>query len=199
MRCGPHLSCVQDGSIARCKSLWTSDPEELEDKCSADEVALSARQTRDPISDEAYYSCWSDVALLDHSQASIQLAQDDRGQMYLYRIDLKKVTLREAIERCAQFNDPISSSHLAMNLNDDEQLREDLINELNARLTPAQLALSGVWVAPSDYEIDTQVDDSLSGCQRLDLNTHQLEPTTCELELPTLCRLSISSFSVGLL
>ena len=198
MRCGPQLSCVQDGSITRCKNLWTSDPEDLEVRCSSDEVALSARQARDPVSDEAYYSCWSDVALLDHSQASIPLVQDDHVQTYLYRIDLKQVTLRGAIERCAQFNDPLSSSELAMNLNDDEQLREDLINELNARLTPAQLALSGVWVAPSDYESDRQADDPLSGCQRLDLNTHQLEPTTCELELPTLCRLSISSLSVGL-
>ena len=115
-------------------------------------------------------------------------------QAYLYRVHLKKVPLRQAIELCREFEDPLTTSQLATHLFEDEALRASLSETLGEVLTPTQRSLSGLWVAPSEYDPTMQVDESINNCQRLDLNTYQLEPTPCELELPTLCMLSVHGF-----
>ena len=195
--CAAQLSCVLNGTISRCQQVWTSTPDAVAMRCDDDQVALAVREARDPISGQAYYACWSDIALYPdaHSadQGSVEDAAQDgmiRPQASLYRVDLQQSTLRDGIERCTRLSDPLSAAQLAELVGDESSLIAQLIADLRAQLTPEQLSPAGIWVAPLNYDLEAQTGDSLNGCQRLDLNTQRLEPTPCELRLPTLCELS---------
>ena len=146
---------------------------------------MPVRQTRDPISDESNYACWSNVGLQSTRQENDTVSD-------LYRVNLLPMTFHESEAFCLDLTTPLSSAVLATQLEEDEVLRERLTIEINDLLQRTQQSLSGVWVAPFEDQRDSSNQTTQRSCQRLDLNTHQLEPTSCELELPTLCELSRS-------
>lgn len=164
--CGPHLSCVFDRYTSRCEELFIGVQ-----TCSIGEVNRVIRWARDPLSGSAYTTCQNRIDLVTRHLNGI-----------FYQLDLTLNTGVQLRDRCLVNGPRGSSVYDNKALMEDERLRRDLVLEISALLTESSHNVPGVWLLSN-----TQGESSSESCQRIDLTSGALEPTPCDLNLPSLC------------
>lgn len=168
--CAYGLTCVPDGSIARCQELTLATQ-----TCAVGQVARLLSWAQDPLTGRAYQSCWADVAL-----QSISILG------HYYRLDLNLHPANQSTENCRSLSH-YSRTHPVELLEEQQSiLRNDLLQEIKVLLAEAQINISGFWLDLNE--------SNRTSCQRFDLTSEALEPTPCDLNLPTLCVYQTDSF-----
>lgn len=168
--CVEPLSCVRNGSTARCQVLSSSSQD-----CDIGEVTRLLSGARDPFNGKAYSSCWRDVTL-----QSISL----NGQHY--RLSFELIPEPQSLELCSSLSNSVLAESLSFFDDQNVHLKTDLLSEIKSLLVEAQLNVSGFWIPLSNSDF--------ASCQRLDLTSEGLEPTPCDLALPTLCAYELDIF-----
>ena len=170
--CLAGLSCIPDRFGARCSVLYVGTQD-----CPEGQVNRIVRWSRDPMTGAAYTVC----------RRLVDLKTRPLNGVY-YQLDMTLSTGEELEQRCLSFGSATSAVSQGIDLVEDELLRRDLVDELSTTLMEAQLNVSGAWVL-SEAEPRT----SSGSCQRIDLTSGSLEPTPCDLTLPSLCAFVPSS------
>ena len=158
--CRQGLSCVRNGGLARCKEVYLSS------RCEPQEIETTIQYARDPITGNAYHTCWSDIALQAVDLSGIH-----------YRLMLKNQRGQEVNDICTNLTS-VSSEEI-YHFQDFSLINmhhQDLFIEISELLDQLGNQGSGVWLSAEGQT-----------CYRLDLTSATLEPTLCELELPVLC------------
>jgi hypothetical protein len=162
--CENNLSCVSDGTVSICKTLILSDK-----RCVSGEVQRFLPWARDPLTGAAYVSCWSDIALQSTQLNGIH-----------YRLDLALASGHLLSDRCQRLVGDIQEQTHAHLEDRTSLVIDDLLQEISTFLAESERNVSGVWMKGGQGEDSAQ-------CYRFDLISKSIEPTPCDLELPSLC------------
>ena len=162
-RCTYGLTCVPNGSTARCQELSLANQ-----TCAIGQVARLLPWAQDPLTGKAYQSCWTDVALQSISTLG-----------HSYRLDLNLHPANQSTEGCGSLSHYDLTHPLELLEEQQISIKQDLLQEVRILLTEARISTPGFWLDLGESNSAT--------CQRFDLTSEALEPTPCELNLPTLC------------
>ena len=170
--CHAGLSCILDRFGARCSALYVGAQD-----CPEGQVNRIVRWSRDPMTGAAYTVC----------RRLVDLKTRPLNGVY-YQLDMTLSSGEELQQRCLSYGSAASTVSQGREMVEDELLRRDLVDELSKTLMDAQLNVSGAWVLS-----ETEPRSASGSCQRLDLTSGSLEPTPCDLTLPSLCAFTPST------
>lgn len=176
-KCDDGLSCILEGGFARCERVSVG----VQD-CGNGEVNRALRWARDPFTGDSYTACLSYLRL-------------DAGPLegFDYYLDLTLNSGEELLNRCIQMSGGRERIAEGSMLTAVPQELDDILVELSLMFSEAQLSESGVWVVPDGALGSLDGRGEPIQCERLDLTSRTIEPTPCDLPLPSLCALEPQS------